>query len=62
MKNFYVEILHPTNGTVLWHYYLTAPSKQDASDAASKRFIEEQTNGILLDTDGLFIVTAGETD
>ncbi len=52
---FYAEILHPTTGDVLWHYFLEAPDKDTASDAIGKQVIAEHTNGFLLDTGGLFI-------
>lgn len=57
---FYAEIIHPTEGTVLWHYFLEAPDKKAASDAVGKRVIEEHMNGFLLDTGGLFLLTVEE--
>lgn len=52
---FYAEILHPTTGEVLWHYFLEAPDKDTASDAIGKQVAAEHANGFLLDTGGLFI-------
>lgn len=57
---FYVEILHPYEKKVLWHYWAEGPSEESVRELATKKFIEEQTNGILLETGGLFLVTVEE--
>lgn len=57
---YYVEILHPDEKKVLWHYFVKAPSKELAEKEGSNKFIDEQSNGILIETGGLFIVTSEE--
>jgi len=56
----YAEILHPTEEKVLWHYYLEAPSKEAAHSAITDQVIKEHSDGFLLDTGGLFLVTIEE--
>ena len=60
MKNFYAEILHPYEDKVLWHYFLAARDKDAAQKAVTDQVIAEHSNGFLLDTGGLFLVTIEE--
>ncbi len=60
MNKYYIEILHPYEKKVLWHYFADAVSEEVAKEAASQKFIAEQSDGMLLDTGGLFLVTAVE--
>ncbi|HTB32664.1 MAG TPA: hypothetical protein VK808_11590 [Bacteroidia bacterium] len=57
---FYIEIINPANAEVLWHYYINAPSIEEAKEFASNKFIEEHSDDILLDTGGAFMLTAEE--
>lgn len=57
---FYAEIHHPTENTVLWHYFLEAPDKETASNAINKKVIEEHSDGFLLDTGGLYLLIIDE--
>jgi hypothetical protein len=59
---FYVEMLHPTEKNVLWHYFAEASTKVEAQKIATDQFIEEQADGILIDTGGLFMVTVEEVN
>jgi hypothetical protein len=60
LNRYYVEILHPTEDKVLWHYYISAKTSKEATDECSQRFREDQKDDILLDTGGLFLITAEE--
>ncbi len=55
---YYTEILHPTSNKVLWHYYLEAPLEEEAKKFATNQFIKEQSEGLIIDLGGLFLVTA----
>ena len=57
---FYIEILHPYESKVLWHYYVEAPSEAEARDFCGKKFMVEQYGDLLLDTGGFFMMTATE--
>jgi hypothetical protein len=57
---YYVEILHPVEDKILWHYYLDAPDSKAAEYAVRKKVIEEHSNGFLLDTGGLFLIIVEE--
>ena len=60
MKKFYVEIVHPTEPTVLWHYFAEAYSKEAVRESVVKKFMEEQRDGVLLETGGKFRVSVSE--
>lgn len=53
---FYVEIHHPSEDKVLWHYFVEGPDAQSVHDAIAKRVAEEHADGFLLDTGGAFLV------
>ena len=57
---YYIEILHPAEDKVLWHYYLDAPDSKTAEYAVQKKVVDEHSNGFLLDTGGLFLITVEE--
>lgn len=60
MRKFYIEILHPYETRVLWHYFMEAPSAEAAKEAARKKFLIDEMNGLLLETGGLFLLTCEE--
>jgi hypothetical protein len=57
---YYAEILHPNENKVLWHYYLEASDEATAKEAITNQVIIEHSDGFLLGTGGLFIVTVEE--
>jgi hypothetical protein len=57
---FYVEILHPFEDKVLWHYFLEAPDKETAQNAINEKVFEEHSGGFLLDTGGMYLLTIEE--
>lgn len=60
MKKYYVEFQHPSADKVLWHYFVEAESEKAAKKACEERFIKEHENDILLDTQGLFMMSVEE--
>lgn len=57
---FYAEVHHPTEHRVLWHYFLEASDKEVASNAIHRKVIEEHSDGFLLETGGLYLLTIEE--
>jgi hypothetical protein len=57
---YYAEILHPHENKVLWHYYLEASDEETAKEAVEKQVVAEHSDGFLLDTGGLFLITVEE--
>jgi len=60
MKKFYIEILHPYENKVLWHYFMEATSAEAAKDAAGRRFMVEYKDSLLLEVGGFFLLTCEE--
>ena len=60
MNKYYAEILHPVEDKILWHYYLDSSDAATAKKAVSKKVVEEHSDGFLLDTGGLFLITVEE--
>ena len=44
----------------MWHYYVGTTSEELAKETGQNKFIEEHSNDLLLETGGLFMVTAVE--
>ena len=59
-KKYYVEILQPGTGKVLWHYFAEGSSKDSVSEAASHKFMTEYEDGLFLEVGGFFITTIEE--
>lgn len=57
---FYVEVLHPHEDRVLWHYYVEARDKEAAEMAVQKQVVADHQDGFLLETGGLFSLTVEE--
>lgn len=59
---YQVDIIHPYDSSILESLLVEATTKDQAEQIATDKFIEEQSDGLLLDTGGLFMVTAKEHD